>query len=419
MYSEENESSEQSPFRICESCGQLTPRNQPQCAYCGAVSIEAVAEAQFNEERRFFRALFSRSSPVSYLLIAVNVIYYAITSWYGLEASTLIAFGAKTNALLREGDWYRLVTPIFIHGGLLHLGFNSYALYLNGPLVEKLYGSARFLFIYLLSGIGGVAGSYLWQEMTNHPDVPSVGASGAIFGLFGLLAVFGYKYKEEVPENLSKALRSSVLPVIAVNLIIGFSLPFIDNGAHLGGLLVGALLALLIPYLPLSQQRVSVAGLLILVLCFAVIALSFWGAIRHTSAHLGWRVDKINSYLENIETARKNFAATEQSLNSDTSSKGIQAKEIQTKLADAIAALNNAEAPDQISSAISSEMLSAARKQQELLQSGASTAQLQENFRQIVSAYEKYENWYNNDLKKQAAQHSLTFGPEKPGTSKK
>lgn len=414
MYSEENESSEQSPFRICESCGQLTPRNQPQCAYCGAVSMQAVAEAQYNEERRFFRALFSRSSPVSYLLIAVNVIYYAVTSWYGLEASTLIAFGAKTNALLREGDWYRLVTPIFIHGGLLHLGFNSYALYLNGPLVEKLYGSARFLLIYLLSGIGGVAGSFIWQEVTNHPDVPSVGASGAIFGLFGLLAVFGYKYKDEVPENLSKALRSSVLPVIAVNLIIGFSLPFIDNGAHLGGLIVGGLLALLIPYLPLSQKRFSVTGLLIITLCFAVIAFSFWGALRHTSAHLGWRVDRINSYLKNIETARENFAAIEGSLDSDNS-----AKEIQAKLAEAIAALNKAEAPDQVSAAISGELLSAARKQQELMQSGANKNQLEENFGYIVTAYEKYENWHNSDLKKQAARHGLSFESEKSKTSGK
>ncbi len=414
MYSEENDSPEQHPFRVCESCGQLTPRNQPQCAYCGAVSLQAVAEAQQHEERRFFRALFSRASPVSYALIGINVIYYVITYSYGLEAATFIAFGAKTNALLREGDWFRLVTPIFIHGGLLHLGFNSYALYLNGPLVEKLYGSARFLLIYLLSGIGGVAGSYIWQEATNHPDVPSVGASGAIFGLFGLLAVFGYKYKEEVPENLGNALRSGVLPIIAVNLIIGFSLPFIDNGAHIGGLLVGALLALLIPFLPLSHKRISTTGLLIIVACLVVIALSFWGALRQTPAHLGWRVEKINSYLDNIEAARKNFASIEASLQSDDAT-----KEIQAKLNDAISALGKAEAPDQLSTSISVELLSAARKQQELLQSGAKNDLLEKNFGQVIAAYEKYESWYNNDLKKQAARHGLKFGPEKPNTSEK
>lgn len=410
MYSEESDQSEPRPFRVCESCGQLTPGNQPQCAYCGTVSMQAIAAAQQRDERRFFQNLFSRAAPISYLLIGINVIYYFITAWYGLEAATFIAFGAKTNALLREGDWFRLVTPIFIHGGLLHLGFNSYALYLNGPLVEKLYGSARFLLIYLLSGIGGVLGSYIWQEVTNHPDVPSVGASGAIFGLFGLLAVFGYKYKQEIPENLSKALRSSVLPVIAINLIIGFSVPFIDNGAHIGGLIVGALLTLAIPYLPLGDRRASTSGLIILAVCFAVIVLSFWGALRQAPAHISWRVDKINGYLDSVEAARKNFALIETTLES-----GDSTAETQSKLADAIAALENAEPPDRLSAAVSGDLLSAARKQQELLQSGAPNDQLKKNFRQIVAAFESYESWYNNDLKQQAARHGLSFGAKNPG----
>src|SRR5687767_15948295 len=100
------------------------------------------------------------------------------------DSQTLIAFGAKTNALLQSGEWFRLITPIFIHAGLLHLLLNSYALWMVGVQVEKLYGSARFLLIYLLSGIGGVAGSYFGQAfMSRQGDAPSVGASGAIFGL--------------------------------------------------------------------------------------------------------------------------------------------------------------------------------------------------------------------------------------------
>lgn len=297
MYSEEQTPSAPRPFRVCESCGQLTPTNSPQCAYCGAVSAQAVAAAkQEHEERQFFGALFSRATPVSYALIAVNIIYFLIVSSYGLDGYTFIAFGAKTNKLLLEGDWFRLVTPIFIHGGLLHLAFNSYALWANGPLVEKLYGSARFLLIYLLSGIGGVVGSYIWQMATDHPDVPSVGASGALFGLFGLLAVFGYKYKE-TPQSFQSALRSSVLPTIVINLIIGFSVPFIDNGAHLGGLLAGALLAFAVPYIAPGGRRVSAASMAILAVCVLVIVLSFVGALRQTETYLHLRDVEINRRL--------------------------------------------------------------------------------------------------------------------------
>jgi len=298
LYSEEQTSSAPRPFRVCESCGQLTPSNSPQCAYCGALSPQAVAAAkQEHEERQFFGALFSRATPVSYALIGINVIYFLIVASYGLDGYVFIAFGAKTNQLLLEGDWFRLVMPIFIHGGLLHLAFNSYALWANGPLVERLYGSARFLLIYLLSGIGGVIGSYVWQMVASHPDAPSVGASGALFGLFGLLAVFGYKYKE-TPESFQRALRSSIMPTIVINLIIGFSVQFIDNGAHIGGLLAGALLAFAVPYIGPGRRRVSTADWAILVVCVVVIVLSFVGALRQTKSYLHLREVEINRRLD-------------------------------------------------------------------------------------------------------------------------
>src|SRR5262245_57817063 len=98
--------------------------------------------------------------------------------------ATLLAFGMKSNAQIDSGEYWRLITPIFIHIGLLHLMFNSYALWIVGPQVEKLYGGARFLILYMATGVAGVLGSY-WQ----HPNDPSAGASGAIFGLFGALLV--------------------------------------------------------------------------------------------------------------------------------------------------------------------------------------------------------------------------------------
>src|SRR5205823_2368898 len=112
----------------------------------------------------------------------------------------------------------------FIHIGLIHIFFNSYALWIVGPQVEKLYGGSRFTIIYLATGIAGVAGSY-WY----HPETFSAGASGAIFGLFGALLVFGFKYHRVIPQAFQKAVGRGVFPVIAINLIIGYMIPGIDN----------------------------------------------------------------------------------------------------------------------------------------------------------------------------------------------
>src|SRR5262249_27355378 len=252
----------------------------PQCVNCGAISIQSVvAEEQERVERRYARALFSRATPVTYALLAANVAVFllmAIVSGGSDYTDTLIAFGAKTNRLLQSGEWFRLITPIFIHAGLLHLLLNSYALWVVGTQVEKLYGSARFLLIYLLSGVGGVAGSYFGQIFLQKPyDPPSVGASGAIFGLFGVLAVFGFRYRREMPPAIRRAMTAGVLPVIAVNLLIGFSIRFIDNSAHIGGLLTGAALTLIIPYIAPGREGGSKARALITALYSAVTGCCF------------------------------------------------------------------------------------------------------------------------------------------------
>jgi rhomboid protease GluP len=281
VYKENDSADVARPFRLCERCGRPTPVNLAQCVNCGAISIQSmVAEEQDRLARRYARALFSRATPVTYALLAANVavsILITIASGGPTEDSTtLIAFGAKTNALLRSGEWFRLITPIFIHAGFLHLLLNSYALWVVGMQVEKLYGSARFLLIYLLSGVGGVAGSYFGQEfLRKSPDAPSVGASGAIFGLFGVLAVFGFRYRSELPPAIRRAMTAGVLPVIVLNLFIGFSIPFIDNSAHIGGLLTGAALALIIPYIAPGREKVSKTGLLIITACLAVIVYCF------------------------------------------------------------------------------------------------------------------------------------------------
>jgi rhomboid protease GluP len=282
-------------FRICQNCGQPTPAQLPQCVSCGARSVNTVAvEQQAKAERHFLNALFSRATPVTYAILIFNFVIYLLMALVSgdsfLEAfvymnnpGTLIDFGAKTNELLEGGQWFRLITPIFIHGGLLHLALNSYAIWVIGPIAEKLYGSARFLLIYLLAGVGGVVGSYL-GGMGQPPWIPGVGASGAIFGLFGLLFAFGYRYRDELPLNFRRAVTTGILPVILINLFIGFTIPAIDNSAHIGGLLTGGMLGFVIPYIAPGRARASRLGLAILVGCVVVIAYSFARAYQTSGA---------------------------------------------------------------------------------------------------------------------------------------
>src|SRR5262245_21855514 len=189
----------------------------------------------------FLQVVWTRRPTYTYVIFGFNILIFILMSFAGgsMNESTLMAFGVKANFAIAQGQWWRFVTPIFIHIGLSHIFFNSYALWIVGPQVEKLYGGARFVLIYVLTGIAGVYGSYRY-----HPESISAGASGAIFGLFGVLLVFRIRYRSSIPPFFKRAVGTGVLPVIVINLIIGFTLQgVVDNSAHLSGLLAGAALA--------------------------------------------------------------------------------------------------------------------------------------------------------------------------------
>ena len=181
----------------------------------------------------FLHAVWTRRPLFTYVFLTLNILVFLLMALAGGSTNepTLMAFGVKSNAEIARGEWWRFITPIFIHIGMLHLIFNSYALWIVGPQVEKLYGAARFVILYVLTGVAGVCGSYFY-----HPQSISAGASGAIFGLFGVLLVFGVRYRKSIPPFFKRAVGTGVLPVIVLNLIIGFTIPAIDNSAHIGGL---------------------------------------------------------------------------------------------------------------------------------------------------------------------------------------
>lgn len=176
------------------------------------------------------------------ILIAVNLLVFLISAWiskniFDIDIYTLIIMGAKVNSLIDKGQVWRLITCAFLHGGLIHIFFNMYALKILGPEIEYVYGKVKYLVIYLLSAIAASIFSYIFG-----PQSVSVGASGAIFGLFGAMLIFGIKHRKQ----MGKAYMMNILQVIFVNVTIGISSSNIDNAAHFGGLIVGALIALLL-----------------------------------------------------------------------------------------------------------------------------------------------------------------------------
>jgi rhomboid protease GluP len=208
---------------------------------------------------------WSPSTPVIWALLTSNIgIYYlmwllrrslpggAMGSMLGwgwnspfdaiLRADQLVEWGSNVGRLTLHGEWWRVVTSLFLHGSLLHLLFNMIALWQVGQLVERLFGSLRFTALYLIAGVCGSLASVLWN-----PQVNSVGASGAIFGIVGGLLAFTRRENSGVPPTVVSDLRGSLLPFLAFNLAAGFLYPHTDNAAHLGGLaggwLAGHLLA--------------------------------------------------------------------------------------------------------------------------------------------------------------------------------
>jgi len=186
----------------------------------------------------------------TFVLLGINIAIYvlmAVLGWqkYGVlgmdqDTRVLVQFGAQQNNMIAQGDFHRLLTSMFLHASLIHLLFNSYALYVVGQDVERLYGSGRFLVIYFLGGLGGSLLSYVLGDAT-----PSVGASGAIFGLIGAEIAYFYLHREAFGKHGQQQLRS-LLMVAGVNLFLGATIPGINNLAHIGGLVFGAVLGWLL-----------------------------------------------------------------------------------------------------------------------------------------------------------------------------
>lgn len=231
--------------RLCPACGTLVGASATKCHQCGASMIFSFAAAS-----RSLGRWMPQTSPVTYALLTTCCVMYGLAI---IITTKLQGFGAPQGGLMNLGGIagtvnfrlgesipfpyiieqpWRLVTAIFLHGGLLHIGFNMWVLMDIGPVVEEMYGSARYFFLYIVTGVVGYVVS---STLGGHP---SVGASGALLGLIGVLlaATTGRKHPA------AQVLRSSLIRWVIYIFVLGIIMSGTDNYAHAGGLASGYLL---------------------------------------------------------------------------------------------------------------------------------------------------------------------------------
>jgi rhomboid protease GluP len=194
------------------------------------------------------RRALARQPWVSYALVLLNVAVWLLTLASGAAllqapAEKMLVWGGNAASEVQRGQWWRLLSAVFLHSGLMHLAMNMAALLCTGPTVERVYGSRRFLLLYLGAGLAGSAMSLHFSAQ----QATAVGASGAVFGVAGALLVAALRHRRFLPTMLSFYTLGGIGLLLLDAMLRGFGSERVDNAAHVGGLLAGCLLALILP----------------------------------------------------------------------------------------------------------------------------------------------------------------------------
>jgi membrane associated rhomboid family serine protease len=244
---------------ICPACMNPAPVGY-QCPQCVAEGNTEVRQPQ----TVLGGEVHASGDLVTKILLGINVAVFLLT-FIGSQVEerlglVLLAFYNGTPIGVADGEYYRVITAAFLHTQWWHIGFNMYALWVLGTMLEPVLGRARFTALYLLSALGGSAASLLGLA----PNTIAYGASGAVFGLFGALLVVSRRFNRDI---------SGIIAVLLLNVVLGFYFSGIDWRAHLGGFLTGGALALVYAYVPRSQRMLwaVVSGVLVLALVVVVV----------------------------------------------------------------------------------------------------------------------------------------------------
>lgn len=419
---------------MCQSCGALVGAGETSCSLCGAPKSAATTpqtqeppHVQDREAMRFARAVLSRPYIFTIVFLIANIFVFFLTSQAGSNENpmVLVKFGAKVNALIDgQQEWWRFVTPIFLHGNIAHVLMNMYGLWVIGPYVERLYGSAKFVFFWVVTGIAGVVASYLSVQPDMHnsgavgrflfkaQDSISVGASGALFGLIGVLFIFGIKFRHELPEGFKRAFGTGMLPTILLNIVIGVMIPVIDNAAHMGGLVAGACLALVVGYKrPGESTGVAVFWHILQIAALALVVVSFVMVARNFNKSYADLTDVTptsligNDSVSFVNAVNEGEKALILAVNKGDAS-GIDA---------ALKALEKAPSPDKRSGELRDELKALLVRAKELAAmptSGrAQTSAKAERQRELVSDFEAWFNKFNQWVKTEGDNYGIYIPP--------
>jgi membrane associated rhomboid family serine protease len=246
--------------KLCPVCGSLVGINATRCHECGASLRFSLAALS----KKLSGVFGDNEAPVTTVLLIANILMFGVTYLamvsegsggglsilWGIRGEVVYRLGASFGpAIFLLHEWWRLVTAMFLHGGLIHIGFNMMALMQFGPALEELYGSARYLFLYVITGMFGFLVS-AW--LGNY----SLGASGALLGLVGVMLAITSKRGGAYMRDL----RSRLITSVAILFFLGFSGVGIDNYAHGGGLALGFILGkVFVDRRPMNVKEIRIA----------------------------------------------------------------------------------------------------------------------------------------------------------------
>lgn len=248
--------------KMCPSCRTLVPRSNARCPDCGT-SLSSVRAPGFT---RILANLLPGTRAAASLILLANGFWFVLSSMILLRGQRDVGFtgvlmfpgefsirllelGALWTPAVFEGEWWRLLAPIFLHGGLIHFFFNSYILLQLAPTVEEEYDAHRAWTVYILTGVGGFLGTCLWSTVAG-PKL-SVGGSGAVIGLMGLLLAYGVRRGGGVGARVKAAIGQYVIYLFLISLLFRG----IDHAAHVAGLITGFLLGWFVPYGTYRNRR--------------------------------------------------------------------------------------------------------------------------------------------------------------------
>jgi rhomboid protease GluP len=272
------------PTRMCRSCRALIPVEARVCPECGDVPGERASRGA----ARVLENMVPGAMSVSAVLLTTTLIVYGLQMmvWNHLQReftsaqggmawfATSLALGANAPGLVFAGELWRLLSSVFLHGGILHLLFNMWALLTVGPLMEQIYGPRRLLSMYVATGIAASFTSAVWRG--GEALGPGVGASGAICGLIGAAAAWGWRRGGRVGEGIKGQMVQWAIYVLVAGFLIGF-----DNAAHLGGLISGGILGLVMSDGPPRSAAARAAWGGAAWFCGLLIAASFAMVVLH------------------------------------------------------------------------------------------------------------------------------------------